>query len=41
VVRKNVGPIAFASAELRGLQSFRGAVGEARRAFAQVLPAFG
>lgn len=41
VVRENVGPIAFASAELRGLQSFRGAVGEARRAFAQVLPALG
>jgi spermidine dehydrogenase len=38
VVRASVGPVAFASAELRGVQSFRGAVYEARRAFAQVLP---
>jgi len=39
VVRQNVGPIAFASAELNGMQTFVGAVKESHRAVDQLLKA--
>jgi spermidine dehydrogenase len=39
VIRQNVGPIAFAAAELNGIQTFVGAVKESHRAIEQLLKA--